>query len=400
MEQERTRALFGMADFRLLWGIGLTVTIGRWLEMLVIGVVVWERSGSAMLVAGMTLLRMLPMGLFGAFAGALADRVQRRSALVVVLLIQAAAAGGLALLALTGTVELWHIALASFVNGLSWAADNPVRRMMLGEVVGGARMGRAMSFEVMGNNASRIAGPAAGGLLLAELGLGAPFLLSMCLYLGGVVAALCIAHRSTVQPARAGGVLRDSMDSFGVVMRAPGMKGLMAVTVVFNIFGWPVATMVPVIAESHLRLGPSATGVLASMDGAGALIGAAVIAWVVRPVAYRWLYVCGTALYMSMLTALALAPGPWLAALALLMAGLGSASFAVTQATLVYLAAPGELRSRALGVLSFCIGLGLLGFLHVGLMAELLGARTATIVIGLEGLLALVLVSRRWPVRA
>ena len=394
---DSARSLFALADFRRLWGIGLTVTVGRWLEMLVIGIVVWRETESALLVSVMTLLRMLPMGLFGAFAGVLADRVQRRSALVAVLLIQAAGALAFALLASVGTVQIWQIALASFVNGLSWAADNPVRRMMLGEVVGGARMGRAMSFEVMGNNASRIVGPALGGALLAWVGLAAPFLAAALLYLLGTLLALRVAHRTAVVRTAGPSVLRQSIESFGEVLRAPGMKGIMSVTVVFNVFGWPCISMLPVIAESRLGLGAGATGVLAGMDGLGALIGAAMIGALARQAHYPRLYVGGTALYLAMLVVFALAPAALPAGLALVAMGLGSACFAVTQATLVYVAAPGALRSRALGVLSFCIGLGLVGFLHVGLMSAWLGAPVATAVIGLEGLLALAIARRFWP---
>lgn len=394
---ERQQALFGIADFRRLWAIGLTVSIGRWLEMLVIGIFVWRETESALLVSAMTLLRMLPMGLFGAFAGVLADRVQRRGALLAVLLIQAAAAAALAILAALDAIAVWHIALASFASGLSWAADNPVRRMMLGEVVGGARLGAAMSLEVMGNNASRILGPALGGALLALSGLAAPFLLSMLLYLGGAAMAWRVAHRNALLPAPPGNLLRQTGESFRIVLRAPGMKAIMAVTVVFNVFGWPCSTMVPVIAASRLDLGAGATGLLAGMDGAGALAGAALIGWLARPAHYPRLYVLGTATYLVMLVALALAWTPLLAGLALFCMGLGSASFAVTQATLVYRAAPGPLRARALGVLSFCIGLGLVGFLHIGLMASWLGAPLATGVVGAEGLLALALARRFWP---
>jgi uncharacterized membrane protein YuzA (DUF378 family) len=66
------------------------------------------------------------------------------------------------------------------------------------------------------------------------------------------------------------------------------------------------------------------------------------------------------------------------------------------QATLVYLAAPAELRSRVLGVLTVCIGLGPIGFLHLGLLAELFGARAACIITGAEGLLVLALTRRLW----
>jgi MFS family permease len=72
----------------------------------------------------------------------------------------------LALLAWTGALQVWHLALASFFSGFTWTADNPVRRTMIGEVVGPERMSAAMSIDVGANNASRVLGPTLGGILL------------------------------------------------------------------------------------------------------------------------------------------------------------------------------------------------------------------------------------------
>jgi hypothetical protein len=387
--------VLGVPDFRRILLVGLLVSIARWLEMLVIGVVVWQQTHSAFLVAMMTLLRLLPMGLFGAFLGVAADRVQRRSALVLMLVVQAVTAAGLAALAHAGALAVWHLAVASFVAGIVWGADNPVRRMMLGEVVGAARMATAVSLDVVANNASRIAGPALGGTILAAAGAGAPFLLSLVLYLAAVAAALRLAHRSTVLPAR-GSVLREMRDSFGLVLRTPGLAGVMVVTLIFNLFGWPAGSMVPVIGQEDLRLGADGVGLLAGMDGLGALVGAALLVPLVRPAWYRAIYAGGAGLFCAMYVVFALVGQPVPAAVALLLVGVGSAGFASMQATLVYTTAPPALRSRALGVLSACIGLGLLGFLHLGLMASWLGASTATAVIGVEGLLALALTRRWW----
>ncbi|MGG5889254.1 MFS transporter [Falsiroseomonas sp. HC035] len=387
--------VLGVPDFRRILLVGLLVSVARWLEMLVIGVVVWQQTHSAFLVALMTLLRLLPMGLFGAFLGVAADRVQRRSALILMLVVQAASAAVLALLAQADMLAVWHLAVASFVAGIVWGADNPVRRMMLGEVVGAHRMATAVSMDVVANNASRIAGPALGGTILAAAGVGAPFMLSLVLYAAAAVAALRLAHRSTVLPPR-GSVLREMRDSFGLVLRTPGMAGVMVVTLIFNLFGWPAGSMVPVIGQEDLRLGADGVGLLAGMDGLGALIGAALLVPLVRPRWYRAIYAGGAAMFCGMYVVFALVGQPVPAAVALLLVGVGSAGFASMQATLVYTTAPPELRSRALGVLSACIGLGLLGFLHLGLMANWLGASTATALIGAEGVLALALTRRWW----
>ena len=172
--------LLANADFRRLWLVGLVAFAVRWLEMLVVGVFVYQHTGSAFDVALMTLLRLLPMTLFGAVIGALAERVDRRKALIAVVLVMLATSrvpGGC--WPIPGTLAVWHLAVASFCNGAAWAADNPVRRVMIGEVVGHERMGRAMSVDVGANNASRMLGPTIGGLLLAGVGIAGAFTVSV-----------------------------------------------------------------------------------------------------------------------------------------------------------------------------------------------------------------------------
>ena len=85
----------------------------------------------------------------------------------------------LAFLAWSDALEVWHVALASFVNGIAWTTDNPVRRTMIGEVVGPDRMSAAMSLDVGANNASRMLGPTLGGVLLATFGIGGAFAVSV-----------------------------------------------------------------------------------------------------------------------------------------------------------------------------------------------------------------------------
>jgi predicted MFS family arabinose efflux permease len=390
------RNVLAVPEFRRLWLVGLAVSVARWLEMLVVGVVVFQQTSSALLVAAMTLLRVAPMGLFGALAGVLADRVPRYVALLCILVLQGLAVGAMAALAFAGRLEVWQIALACAVGGLGWATDNPVRRMMIGDTVGPARIGTAMSLDVLSANISRVSGPAVGGALLATLGAGAAFGLGAALYLVAVLVALRLrGGRTAVQP-RGEAVWRGMRESFAAALRLPKLRGVMVVTVIFNLFAWPCTSMIPVIGKASLGLGPSGIGMLASMEGVGALATAALIGWLARPPLYAWLYVGGTAIYMTMMIGFALSPSALPAALALMVSGLGGACFASMQATLTYLVTPPELRGRALGVLSTAIGSGLLGFLQIGLLAEGIGAVAATTLVGTQGLVALLLTRRMW----
>jgi hypothetical protein len=99
---------------------------------------------------------------------------------------------------------------------------------------------------------------------------------------------------------------------------------------------------------------------------------------------------------MVMLIVFALVPSWAIAGSALLLTGLGDAGFSTMQATLVYLAAPPEMRSRILGVLSVCIGVGSIGFVALGLLANAIGAQWATVASGLAALLCLVLARPLW----
>jgi MFS family permease len=144
-----------------------------------------------------------------------------------------------------------------------------------------------------------------------------------------------------------------------------------------------------VIGQDNLHLGASGIGVLASMDGIGAFCGAIAIALWIRPVHYARLYIGGVVSYLVMLIVFALVPSVPLAGAALLFTGVSNAAFSVMQATLIYLAAPAEMRSRLYGVLSVCIGVGPIGFFALGVLADAIGAPWATAISGALGLLAL-----------
>jgi MFS family permease len=389
-------AMLASSDFRRLWLVGFLISAVRWLEMLAIGIFVYQQTGSAFDVALMTLLRMLPLALFGAIIGALAERIERRKALIGVVLLMLATSLTLAVLAYAGALAVWHLALASFVNGVAWAADNPVRRVMIGEVVGSEQMGSAMSLDVGGNNASRMLGPAIGGALLAWAGIAGAFTASVLLYAVALAAAIGIAHRNSQAAGSVGSVLARIIEGFVLVRHEPRLIGILLVTVIYNVFGWPFTAMIPVIGKDNLDLGAGAIGVLASMDGIGAFIGVVAIALWARPAHYMLLYIGGVAMYMVMLIVFALVPNVPVAGAALLLTGVSNAGFSVMQATLIYLAAPPEMRGRLYGVLSVCIGSGPIGFLALGVLADLIGASAATALSGAVGLCALAATWKWW----
>jgi MFS family permease len=115
----------------------------------VVGVVVYRETDSPFLVSVVTMLRLLPMGLFGAFLGAFVERFDRRLMLAAMMALLALTSVVLAMIAALGTLQVWHLAVGALLNGFGWLTDNPLRRTMMGDSVGRDRMStpwRSMSW--------------------------------------------------------------------------------------------------------------------------------------------------------------------------------------------------------------------------------------------------------------
>jgi MFS family permease len=337
-------------DFWRLWLIGMVQFGVRWIEMLAVGIFVYQQTGSALLVTLLTLLRTLPLALFGAFVGAAADRLEGRTVLLLNTLVLMATSLTIALLAITGHLAIWHLAVATFISGTMWSTDMGVRRLMIGRVVGAARMGYAMVFDAGANNVTRMAGP----------------------------------------------VLRTIFDAVELARRDRRLLGILAITLIFNLFAWPNLSLIPVIGKDSLGLGPSGVGLLAAMEGLGAILGVVAVYFLGRPALYPKLYVYSVMAYLAAFTTFAMLPGPSAAGLALLIAGIGGSGFAITQSTLAFQSTRPEMRGRILGLISVAIGTGPIGFLQLGLLADAFGAQLAIIISGCEGLLALLLTRPLW----
>ena len=389
-------ALMAVPDFRRLWLIGFVSNVVRWLEMLAFGLFAYQVTGSAFVVALLSMLRLAPMGLFGAFLGVAADRVERRSALIVMAATSLATVLVLALLANLGVLKVWQLAVACFVNGICWAADNPVRRTMIGDVVGQDRMAAAMSFDVATNNASRVIGPLLSGVLLAQYGIASVFWLGAALYVASLIAALRVQVRRAPAHAHRTSFGTSMRDGLAALRGDPRLIGVFAVTMIFNIFGWPFISMIPVIGTDYLHLDPKGVGLLASCDGVGGLLGAMLIARIARPAWHGRIYVGAVAVYLLTVIGFATVTVAPVAAAVLFMIGVFSVGFSVLQATLVYRFSPVAMRARLLGLLSMFIGTGPIGFLYLGFLADVLTPRVGTVTLAAQGILALVFTRRYW----
>ena len=395
-------ALFREPDFLRIWlagGFGGTI---RWLETLAIGLYTFHETGSPFLVTVMLFARTLPSMLFGAPIGALAARLDRKRLLVAGFGVLTAAGCVLFALAAAGRLQLWHVAAGAALSGCGWAMDHPVRRTMLGDAVGNARLAVAMSLDMATIHATRALGPLVGGALLHWHGIAGVYAVAVVLNGASLLNAARLRRPAPagVAPtaAAAAGFVRTLTEGLAYARANPIVLAVLTVTVIVNLFGFSYVSIAPVIGEEVLGLDPVGVGIMMATEGAGALLGSLGLATFVRPAWYRPVFTTGAAGFVAMVALFSLST--WFAASLpiLLLSGLGVAGFAAMQGTLLMHGTPPAMRSRVMGLLSLAIGAAPFGILLVGALSEWLSPARALTTTALAGLTALGIAFAAWPV--
>jgi MFS family permease len=388
----RTLRAFYTRGFWRVWTGSMFWYSARWMDLFVLQWQVLVMTDSAFQVSLVGFYRMAPMFAFGLLTGVMADRFDRRTVLLAAQLWNAVASAGIGLLILTGSLALWHLAVLVTALGFSWALDLPSRRSYIYDMIGPRRVVNAMALDHVGMDGAKMLGPILGGLLWPVIGAGgcllvlaAGYLVNFCLYLG-------LPPAPPLRAAGTGSVLRNLGEGLNYVWRSPVVRGVVVVTLVMNLLGFPYQHMVPVIAKRVLGLGPQLTGLLLAADGLGAFSASLVVASRRHVRRKGRLFTSGAVLLMTAVMLFSFS-GWYLLSFALLfLAGVGIACFATMQSSLVLTSASDAMRGRAMGVLMLAIGFGPLGALQIGVVASAVGASMAVAVSAGAGVLVLALV--------
>jgi MFS family permease len=269
---------------------------------------------------------------------------------------------------------------------------------MLGDVAGPERLVTALSFDGATNNFTRAVGPFLGGILYQLFGAAGAFSLTAVLYSVGLVLVLRagLGGRRAAKTGAATRILADFREAFSYVARDKDILRILMVTAVFNVFCLPFISMIPVLGEETLDLSAGWIGLLAALEGGGALVGALAITIANPPIGTRRIYFFGVFFYVVFAFVAGFMTLAMPMAAAILCVGLSAGAFTATQTALVYNAAPPHMRSRIFGVTAICIGVGIVGVANIGAMAEWFGAPVAVRIMGIEGILAMVAIGIGW----
>ena len=375
-------------NFRLFI-LGQFVSLcGSWMQTVALGWLTLELSNSALQVGLVTTFGALPVLLFTLYGGVIADRVNRRRALIILqslLLCEALALGILTALHLVTVPMLYALA---FVGGLVSAFEIPIRQSWQVELVGKDDLMNAIALNSSAFNLSRVVGPAIAGTLIATAGSAVCFLLNAVSFLAvliGLVMIRPVASFALQVPARRAALREGVAHVFG----RPWPRALVTLTAVFSVFGASFIAILPVYARDVLHQGPGGYGAIMSAFGVGAAAGALSVA----AVGHRFRRE-GTALGAGItlgsgLLLLGLMHHVALALAFAVVCGLSMALNAIMTNTLLQSDAPDHLRGQVMGFYSFIVvGMAPFGSLQAGWISEHAGATTAILLGGGVCLLA------------
>ena len=366
-------------NFRLfIIGQVLSAT-GTWMQLVAGPFLVLQLTGSGTALGIDTGLSFLPILLFGAWGGLVADRFDNRRLQIATQLAFSVPAATLWVLVVTGAVEVWMVYALSFVSGCITAVDMPTRQSFYLEMVGRDDLTNAMSLNTATFTGTRVVGPALAGVLIGVIGVGPIFLINAVSYLA-VVAALLAMRRSELQPRervpRRRGQIREGIR---YIWRTPELRVPMLVMAAVFLFAFNYPVLLPLLAVRTFEGDAATYGVMLALFGAGSLTGALLMAS--RATAPNTPRLARLAVLMGGLSA-AVALSPWLPLAWALLPLLGGASiaFAITGNSTLQLTSAEELRGRVMSLYSVIfLGSTPIGGPLAGLVGEHLGPRIGLI---------------------
>jgi MFS family permease len=332
-------------------------------------------------------LQFLPMLVFGAWGGVIADRYDKRKLLYLTQIVAGVLALGLGVIVAVGAATVLLDYLFSVLLGFVNVVDNPARQTFVMEMVGRDELPNAVGLNSVVMNSSRVVGPAIGGVAISVVGLAPCFFFNAASYLA-VLVALWMMSAAQLQPVaivpKAKGQLREGFEYVWSdrLVRTPLVMMAVIGTLAFNF-----QVVIPLISTRTFGLGAGGFGALTSAMGAGAVLGGLAAASR-RGVSYRRLITLTYAMGVSILFAAA-APTLSTEVIALFVMGAASFAFIATANTTLQLTARPEMRGRVMALYSIAfLGSTPVGSPIVGWICAVWGARAGFAIGGIAALVA------------
>ena len=375
------RSLSGNRDFNFLFVGNIGFFFGMQMMFLLRGWLIFDKWGDAAKLGEIMAWVAIPMLLLAPVGGVLADRVDKRSLLLVAQTALVVTNSIVAALILTDTIEFWHLRVVSVVAATAFAVNMPGRQALVAMLVPRDQLLNAVSLTTAAMNASRIVAPPIAGLLVAPIGIGGAYIVSTLFYVFATVATFALPPMPS-QREQKFSFFEDFVGGFAYIKRSSLLVGLLLIATVPMIFAMPYITLLPVFAEDVWDVGSVGFGLMQAAGGIGGLVGALTVANLDTYPKKGRLLLGGALGFGGFLILFAVSPLFLLGLFFLALVGYGAMVLMTVNNTAIQLIIPDEVRGRVLSVMMMSFGLMPLGAVPAGIAAQALGDVRPVVVVG------------------
>lgn len=381
-------------DFTIFWVGQFVSLIGTWMQSTTQPYLAYRLSGKPFDLGLIGFSSALPTLILALPGGVLVERLDKRKTVITMQVVMMVQAFIMAFLALTGVIQIWHIAALAFLLGTANAIEITARQAMLIELVGKESLPNAIALQSTIFNAARVIGPSLVAPFLIFIqgsGEGWAFLVNGVSYLFIIVSLNFVRTPFKTAPVIvARNWLVEFREGQAYIRQTRSVAMIILMAAVLGFVGFPLLQQIPVIARDVLAQGldteaarAARNSALYTAQGVGALVAALGLASF-NPKNKGRLLTAGQVVFIAGLLAIAFTRNLPVALLIFVLIGWGSITALATMNTLIQLEVPDYLRGRVFSTYLWGLqGIAPFGSLVVGWMAQNWGVPSAALACGM-----------------
>ncbi|MBW4573687.1 MAG: MFS transporter [Aphanothece sp. CMT-3BRIN-NPC111] len=371
-------------NYRLFFGGQGISLIGTWMTQVATIWLVYELTKSAWLLGLVGFTSQAPSLILLPIAGVLVDRWNRHRVIVITQVLSMLQSLALAVLALTGVINIGHIIFLSLLQGTISAFDAPARQAFVPEIVERREdLANAIALNSSMFNGARLIGPAIAGLLLATVGAGFCFLFDGLSYLAVIASLLAMKLKPIKIAAATTNPLQRLQEGFVYAFGFPPIRAVILLLALVSFMGMQYTVLVPIFATNILHGGPDTLGYLMAASGVGALVGAIYLSTRQTVLGLGRFIAFSPAIMGLGLIAFSLSRVLWLSLLMMVLVGFGFIMQFTSTNTFLQTIVEDDKRGRVMSIYTMAFfGMLPLGNLFAGSLASRIGATNTLIIAG------------------
>jgi MFS family permease len=390
---------FRSRNYRLFFiGQGISL-IGSWMTQLATIWLVYHLTNSPLMLGIVGFTSQIPSFFLAPFGGVFVDRFSRHRTLIGTQILAMIQSLTLAVLALSGVIQVWHIIALSLMQGFINAVDAPARQAFVPELIERRDdLANAIAINSTMFNGARLIGPAIGGLLIAQVGAAYCFLIDGVSYIAVIAALLAMNIKANKYQYSGANPLKQIKEGFNYAFGFPPIRAILILSTLVSFMGMQYTIIVPIFAEKILQGGAETLGFLMAASGVGALFGGIYLATRQTVVGLGRLIAFGPTILGCGLIAFSLSRFLPLSLFSLLFVGLGTILQIAAGNTVLQTIVDDDKRGRIMSLytMSF-LGTIPFGNLLAGFLANHIGATNTLIIDGIACILGSIFFMRQLP---